>query len=248
MNASEQAASIAIARQLASDHPGTLLPCPVCGVVVKAEKFQRHLEKVHPEHASARGPGPMGPLQVRGSDGKMKVPSAIVIGLWFAGAIGASFALQLKPPLEPLPLAIIGITGLLAFMPFIAAMAGKFPATLELDGDTVRVRWLLGLASKQASLPAKLETGSLTRQVGSAINEADQQTHAQQVGTYLRICGPRSLTIGTQNSAGLNKRWAEGGWSKGGEIGAADIEIDRESLIALEYRLAARGQLKPKSS
>jgi hypothetical protein len=46
---------VGFARELARAHPRARLPCPVCVVTVKAENFDKHLEKVHPsvEHAAA---------------------------------------------------------------------------------------------------------------------------------------------------------------------------------------------------
>ena len=241
----QAATSIATARSLASAHPGALVPCPRCGALVRSDRFERHLEKVHPEHASI----PVSDerlLRVRGRDGKMVLPAALLIGLWGLCVPVSGVVSWLVPLLAPLVLVGVGVSGLLAFLPFFAAMARLFPATLEVDGDVVRVRSLLGLRTKQVELPAELESGTLARQRGSAINRYDQRTEAHPIGTWLRLRGRRSLTVGTPNAAGLGKRWAEVGWSKAGKTGSADIEIDREGLLLLEYRLAALGMLHVK--
>jgi hypothetical protein len=46
---------VAIARELAAEHPHTKLPCPVCGASVKAENLEKHLAKVHSNATVASG-------------------------------------------------------------------------------------------------------------------------------------------------------------------------------------------------
>jgi hypothetical protein len=242
----QPAASVAIARQLAASHPGASLPCPVCAVPLKAQNLERHLGKTHAEHAQA-GPS-SSRLRARGTDRRIFVPTIALLILWAAGAMVVIVLAGGK--LGEVESAILGGTGLLAFGLAAAAFTGAFKATLELEGETLHLRWLLGLASKQVRLPAKLETGTLTRQQLSNVTQDNVNVDSEEVkvGTYLRLRGGDTITIGAEGVAGLGKYWAQKGWSKAKKTRRTDIDIDGAALVALEYQLAARGQLTPKGA
>jgi hypothetical protein len=247
MNQSAQSTSvIGLARQIAAAHPGATLACPVCPAGVNAANLDRHLAKLHPAELNASGQG--GPLRISGIDRRIRM---VAIGLMVAWAIGVTAAIAaLGPALnQPIPSAIVGGLGV-ACVGFIAlASLGAFKARLELVGEQLRLRWLFGLGSRAVTLPAKLETGTLLERKTSAMHTQrnTSEGEAVAVGSYLRLRGGGSITIGVKPAAGLGKRWAQGGWTKAKKTRWVDIEIDRMGLVALEYHLAARRQLMPRS-
>lgn len=238
----QSSSGVAIARQLAASHASASLPCPVCASTLKAANLERHLGKVHPEHAQSSA-SPSGPLQVQGIDRGLVIPAVVVMILWGIGAFG--LILQAGGKLDPVSAAIFGATAVVAGGFAAAVFTGKFKATLELEGSSLRVRWMLGLATKRVSLPAKIETGALMREQASTINQDNVVLNVSdhRVGTYLRI---GSITIASEEAAGLGRHWAQKGWSKGKKIKRRDIDVDRAGMIAIEYQLAGRGQLTPK--
>lgn len=238
--------SVAIARQLAATHPNASLPCPLCAATPKAANFERHLGKAHAEYAHPGGPSPSGPLRVRGVDRSLSIPSIVLMVVWGAGFMAVT--ITSGGQFSGTTAAILGVSCALALGLMGATFGGLFKATLELDGEVVRVRRLLGLATKQLRLPVKLETGAFMQKKASDIAAGNENLATVEVraGAYLRLRNDGTITIGAPGAPGLGKHWAQKGWSKGKKTRRADIEIDRDGLVALEYRLAARGQLTPK--
>ena len=67
-------------------------------------------------------------------------------------------------------------------------------------------------------------------------------------GSFLRLSsGGRSLTLGLGKDARLGRNWAEKGWTrrKKQHEGKEDIDLDRNSAVAVQYYLAAMGMLQP---
>jgi|GEM_PF-2127946 len=238
--------AVGLARQIAGAHPGATLPCPVCPAELAAANLDRHLAKVHPAELHASGQG--GPLRLRGTDRRIAVVAVVLMVVW---AIGLTAAIVVFGPAlnQPIPAAIVGGVGVACLGFIMASGLGAFGARLELVGEQLRLRWLFGLGTRAVTLPAKLETGTLLERQTSAMHLQleNSEGKAVPVGTYVRLRGGGgSITIGVRKTAGLGKRWAQGGWAKAKKTRWVDIEVDRAGLVALEYHLAARRQLMPR--
>jgi hypothetical protein len=65
-----------------------------------------------------------------------------------------------------------------------------------------------------------------------------------RAGVYLRFAP--NITVGCPKGTGARKHWSPRAWSAGQSTRFWDITIDRETMVALEYALAARGILSPR--
>ncbi|PRP92114.1 hypothetical protein ENSA5_51540 [Enhygromyxa salina] len=235
--------AVEVARQLAAAHPDATLPCPLCPATVKAENLERHLTKVH---AAELQTAASETTRWSGADKGIVVP---MIGLLVAWGVGLTVAVALGVPIGDLGSAIVGGACLVAMGLSAAAVLGVFKARLELDGDRLRLRWLFGLGSRSVALPAKLESGRLVgkKLVAPGLSMVAGQAEDKDMGAYLRLSsGGSTITVGANKAAGLAKHWAQKGWSRGPKARLWSITVDRSVLVALEYQLAARGQLKPR--
>ena len=126
---------------------------------------------------------------------------------------------------------------------------GIAPCALTFDGDAIVLRHWLGLAKRRVAFPCEIEIGSLwgTQLEAGSPPAADYNAPATKVrtGTYLRLIGGSSITIGCRQAGELRERWDRVGWRDGKRRQGCDITVRREALIAVEYALASRGLLVP---
>jgi hypothetical protein len=236
--------TVAIARSLAAAHPNAVLPCPACPASVNASNLEQHLGKVHP--TALQQSSPAGPVQLIGVDRHIRRPLLAIPFVWLIGVVGLVAA---GLPLTDVSVAIIGASLLpFGFLPIFAALRGVFRARIELEGDVVRLMGALRRSTVQ--LPAKLESGKLLERADNVLDHQQETGPGidKHVGVYL--CLQRdgaSITVGAAKAASLGKDWAAQGWSKGPARRTWDITVDRNALVAIEYHLAARGLLIPKS-
>lgn len=237
---SQPSPSIAIVRALAAAHPGATLPCPVCATQIGGSNVELHLSSAHPERLAAPVGDSRGALRVTGVDKRSFVA---VIGLLIAWGVGTTVVFALKVPLTDIGVAILGASFLVCAGVPGAAAAGAFKARLELDGDRVRLRWLLG--SRVVPLPATLEGGvAIATEMKSTGVSAVDGAAKDVPGAYLCLAGGGAkITIATTEATEIGHRWSAGGWTRGDDIRQWDITVDRSAFIALELYLAARGQL-----
>jgi hypothetical protein len=237
--------TVALARQLAVAHPNSMLACPACPASVDAANLERHLAKVHA--TLLQGPPASGPLRLDGVDKRSFV---VLMGLFVAWIVVTVVVFAvLKVPLTDASVAALGGSLLVCSGLPTAAALGVFKAHLELDDQRLRLRWLFGVASREVPLPAELETGTATdtRSKPPGLSGADQSSETVRFGSYLRLTGGgRSICVASPKLGGLGQRWAPGPWTRAGDRRYWDITLDRSALVALETRLAARGQLSPR--
>lgn len=224
------------ARSLAAAHPAATLPCPVCGVSLKAANLDGHLAKVHPGAADARPPW-------RGVDRRIVRTAAVALGLMVAGMTAALGASAVTPG-TPAAAALVGVCVALSGLLF-AAFMGATRATLTLDGDALVLRHSLGLGRRVARLPCAPTVGTIERPPADAAGGAyDVGPGGPPVpaGWYLQVGG---VTVGCRQSTGFRDHWHPGGWRAGGRRMTYDVLVTREVMVAIEYALAARGALSP---
>lgn len=234
--ASQTSSAIAIVRSLAAAQPGATLPCPVCPAQVDGSNLEFHLANAHPERLADPG----GALRITGVDKRSFV---VVIGLLIAWAIGTTLMILLKVPITDISLAILGASFFVCAGVPAAAAGGLFKARLELDGDRLRLRWLLG--TRVVPLPATLVAGvAIASEMKSTGVSAVDGAAKDVPGAYLRLSGGgATITVATTEATELGERWSAGGWTRGDDLRQWDITVDRSAFIALELHLAARGQL-----
>jgi hypothetical protein len=232
-------ATVAIARRLAAAHPAAKLPCPACGASLRADNFNRHLEKVH----GAVAPTKHLADSWAGADRKILRP--LIAGTILV--VIASFALLAVTP-DELVRAVAGImaVGMFAGLGLIGLTAlGKLGARLTLEGDALRLRWGLGLRRSAVRLPATLEAGRVFWMRLARATRSDEVHGAstkEGSGSYLRLTnGPASLTIRCPHDCAFAEHWA--GVQRGPKRDRYDISLDRATFAALEYALAERGLL-----
>lgn len=66
-----------------------------------------------------------------------------------------------------------------------------------------------------------------------------------RTGSYLRIVGPTSITIGCRGGTRFADHWSPATWKRGARRRSCDIRVDRAAVVAIEYALAQRGRLVP---
>jgi hypothetical protein len=233
--------SVAIARSLAAAHPTATLPCPLCSANVNAVNLEQHLGKVHPTT-----PQESVPVRLTGVDRRIR---RLLLALPIVGLLGIIGVVIAGVPLTDATVGIMIASLLLfGFVPVFVALRGLFKARLELDADVVRLTWAFGTTTVR--LPAKLESGQLLERADDVLDH-QQETGSgtdRHAGVYLCLeQGGVSITVGAPKAAGLGKSWAAQGWSKGLDRRAWDITVDRNALVAIEYHLAARGLLTPRT-
>lgn len=238
---SQPVAAVALARQLASTlpatQPGATLPCPVCPANVDAANLEFHLSKAHADRLQDPG----GALRITGVD---KRSFFATIGLLIAWAVAAVVAFSvIGVALTNTSVAILAVSLVVCASVPTAAAAGAFKARLELDGDQLRLRWLLG--SRAVPLPATIEAGvALDSEMKSTGVSAVDGAAKDVAGAYIRLSGGGvTITVATTEAPELGERWAASGWTRGDEIRRWDVTVDRPAFVALELHLAARGQL-----
>lgn len=233
------------ARAMAAAHPQAKLPCPVCAVSLRADNLDKHLAKVHKSHAPE--------LAWIGIDRGMLNVSifTLVVAVIALGAVVASS--DLKPGGPPtLLLALLPVVALPLVM-LVLAVLGRFKARLTVTGDTLRLRRTLGLRERVVRLPAPIEAGPMTETMGNAVMSSyHDEMHVgggreETVGVYVRLGGRAGLTIGCRQQTGFRHHWDPKGWRAGPAHNGCDIEVQGPILVAIEYMLAERGLLSPRS-
>ena len=245
------AAALSVARKLAAAHPGAKLPCPLCATTLRADNFEKHLGKTHPAHVHADAAAAS--VTFIGVDRRIR---AVTVPLPIAWALAVAVVAGAHAPLDARGAALLVGSLVAVVVPLLLAEFGAFRARLTLAGDTLRLRHTLGLRTALVKLPAPLTVGPLRGRKPTAVLSAYSadlpEGHASEettVGTYLQIGPDRAaITIGCPKKSGFRQHWDPHGWRPGPQRRAWDITLDRESLVALEYQLAARALLAPHAS
>lgn len=232
--------AISVARDLATRHPTARLPCPVCAAPLRADNLDKHLQKIHPS-------APPSTTRWRGTD-RRAIRPLLVFSILCALGVGVLQG-ALAIPLDPLQIALL--TGMsLALTLIFVAWLGHLPARLSLVGDTLTLRYCLGLLGRSVRLPAKLEVGTLVQFRPDALTPDDVHATGEDVavGHYLRV-GDRLIIACTQET-GFRDGWDPKSFDNGPRRRAWDITLARTAQVELEYQLAARGllSLKPADS
>lgn len=235
-----------LARRLAAARPDIKLPCPICAASLNAANMDKHLRKVHVLPAAQMAHPDI--VSWRGKDHAM-TPVVLVLLLLGMVAIGVGAAVQgqLRDELAFAAAAVVGVPLLL----LVLAGSGVFPARLSLDGHRLRLRYFWGLLGKSVRLPAPIEVGGLTKRRPSAITSSYAADYdgglghdTVKAGVYLCIGG---IAVGSNKGTAFRKHWDPSGWKAAGKRKRWHITLPRESVVQLEYHLAARGYLAPRS-
>jgi len=229
-----------VARSLAAAHPKAMLPCPVCAASLKASNLDKHLGKVH-SGVVAEG------RRWSGSDRALMRP---LVALFFVTVLQLPLLTVVPVAFEQLALLAIAAQMTVFLGGLGLTLFGKLPAELSLEGNRLVVRYGLGLLSRSVTLPPeKVAVGVLLEEVPRTHvpGYPDWATDDVKAGTYLRLRGTGMLTLGTKTGTGLRGHWDPAGWSSGGKVKWWDITLDASALVAVEYMLAERGLLVPRS-
>ncbi|MCY0987544.1 hypothetical protein OV203_10445 [Nannocystis sp. ILAH1] len=234
------------ARMLAAAHPQAKLPCPVCAVSLRAKNLDKHLATAHKSQAPT--------LAWVGIDRRMMGASigALVATIIILGIVLASSDLKSDEArtmvLPFLPVIFIPLVMLLM------AASGRFKARISVTGDALRLRRTLGLRERVVRLPASIEIGRMTETRGNAaLSTYNDEMHVDDgkeelVGTYLRLgAGRAGMIIGCRQKTGFRHHWDPKGWRAGPAYNGCDIEVKGPILVAIEYMLAERGLLSPRT-
>ncbi len=242
--------SRALALALAGAFPHALLPCPLCAASVKGVNLASHLERPHAGAApESRSPGGMPTW--RGVD---RASRGALLGLAVFTWVVVVLLIGVVGVRDDLGAGVLVTIGVLALVPGLLSIAGLLPATLELDGEHLKLRLALGLVTREVRLTGPLETGGLRATALSALGTnaaAPENAPVEEVaaGRYLRVHdGSRSVTVGAAKGTGLEKHWAPAGWRAAGPARSWDITVDRTAMAQLEHHLAARGLLAPREA
>jgi hypothetical protein len=229
---------VATARQLATAHPGAKLPCPICGASLGAANLERHLAKVHAGAAASAT------TTWRGKDRRVIVTSLIALAIAFVAVIVIINASGLSV-MHNASRALLGGCLVIAVIPLLGAL-NKLPGSITLDRDAIVLRHSLGLGRRRVTLPCPLEAGALWRTRPDLIGTqagVNAPGTPERFGSYLRFAGPRAITLGCSQAIQLTEHWAPATVRAGQRRRLFDLLLDRPSLVALEYALAARGVL-----
>lgn len=129
---------------------------------------------------------------------------------------------------------------------------GLFPCSVAIADNEVVLRHTFGLFRRIVPLPSGIEAGSLWKTRPDAITASyadDGSTPSVdfKAGRYVRIECPRSkvgITVGCRGGPPL----AWDGCREGPRRKSVDLRIAVEAMVALEYALAQRGVLTPRSA
>lgn len=236
------------ARALAARYPDRKLACPVCVAQLKAENLDAHLSRVH-DVAPTEAP-PMGPVRWRGRDRWVLRVTLLGPALWAIGVLALALG---GPPLSDAGVGLLVAALALALAPLIAAAAGLWPAELELEGHTLRLRLAAGTRRLEQRLPAPIRIGRLRVMKSDPVLSNYQDDFAGNVGqyeadggVYLGFGEGPTLLVSSENGGGFRKRWAPTGWRPGPHLWRAHIELDRVAMAELELLLAEQGLLEPR--
>jgi hypothetical protein len=237
-------AAATIARRLASEHPGSMLPCPACGAEVKAPNLDGHLTKVHELPAGAS----TGAMEWTGSDRRMRALTFIPVVLWLLMLPLVLFGWN---PVEDRALVGAFAVGLVVLsVPVVMAYFGRFKATLRGRENGLTFCYAVGLLGGDLTFPARLEPGELRERLdGNMVKDGygyrgrNRDVHA---GRYLRLTGAngRSLTLGSRRGTALKKFWDATAIDNGGVRRLWDVDLEPEQLAQLQYLLAEKGILR----
>lgn len=235
------AASLASARGLAAAHPAAHLPCPACGVSLRADNLEKHLVKLH--EAALRS-APSTTAAWSGADRRVLRPLIALTVVWVLG-LAASLALLGDAHARWIAGAIAA--GLFAGIGLMALAAfDRLRATLTIERGSLRLRHGFGLLRHTVRLPAAIEVGRLVRvRQDAAVHDAVYaETHEESAGSYLHLTRDgAALTVRCPENCALDRHWDPRSARPGPKRGRWDITLDRASFAALEYMLADRGML-----
>lgn len=227
----------AIARRLAVAHPSSKLPCPACGVSLRADNVDKHLSKLHAALDSTAA------SSWSGADGRAIRPLLAVTALW---TIPWGVALVLLPD----AFFRVPLVGLLAGLIVVGALLAlhyleRLPARLTLSGDELRLRYLFGLLGRRVRLPGTIQVGRVfrTRPAASPVNHSVTEPGVEEsAGSYLRIAHEnKDVIVRCPHDCLLEQHWLV---TRGPRRDRWDISLDRAAFAALEYALADRGVLE----
>jgi hypothetical protein len=235
--------SVAVARQLASASPQAMLPCPVCAASLRAENLERHLAKVHPELQTQPTTGAAGTSWAGIDRRTHRTLTILLLVLLFSFGAAVALGVELNDVSAGVAAGVV--------LPLLAGIAlgafGKFKARLELAGEILQLSYAFGLRRRSVRLPAAIEVGRVTEFRSTALGTSARmrgQGEQRDAGNYMRLHNDAgSLIVGCRSGTAFRKHWAQQGWQSGPKRAKWDVSIDRESLVVLEYQLAARGLL-----
>ncbi|HEV7720413.1 MAG TPA: hypothetical protein VGO60_03980 [Iamia sp.] len=248
--------------------PHSRLPCPGCTASVTGAKLADHVHRVH---LAADGGMAGGRPVHRGRDRRFRRTVGWFVTLWVvvgAGLLAASPA-PVADAAEALgddataavarehlaavarsPFGVAVLAGLAILVVALLASRGRPRARVTVGDREVVLRHRCGTGTARVGLPARLESGSLVRRVGSGEGGGESGSvggsiHDEVVGSYLRLVdGRRSITVGCPSGTRLRKHWD--GWTPGGARRHWDVTLDPAEFVAYQYALAGRGLLVPR--
>jgi hypothetical protein len=123
---------------------------------------------------------------------------------------------------------------------------------LSATGDQLTLRRWAGLRRAAVATPHRVVVGPLTRTrldptMTSYADEFNVSTVTTRAGVYLEVEGRdgHSVVIRCRNSGALRKSWE--GWAPGRARRRWDISLTDGDFVAVQYALAGRGLLQPRS-
>jgi hypothetical protein len=118
---------------------------------------------------------------------------------------------------------------------------GGLPSRLRVEPGAVTLRRRFGLGRRRAALPAEVEVGGVAKgrisaEISSYADEYDGPYDKVPAGTYLRLAGGGSITIGCRTSTDIRRHWA--GWSGGRRRQHVHLRLDASQFVRLQYARA----------
>lgn len=233
--------TLRVCRQLAQDHPGALLPCPLCAAAVKGANLVRHLDQ---KHAAETPPSPDG-RRFRAWDRRGPLELSLALAALVAVAVALVVAGRVVLPDPPPPaLLVAGVVGVLAWLGLLVA---PLPARLTVDAEGVRLRFALGLRVRALGPITRIEVGRARARRDEPGTQSYEHPAVVEVddGVYLRLSdGRRHLTLGCRQGTRFRQHWSPEGWRSAPSTRWLDARLTRSDMVALEYRLAALDRLR----
>lgn len=221
---------------VAAAHSAADLPCPTCGVRVRAPRLESHLTRVHGGVPAFEPQAP-----ITGQDRRITRVIALLFGL---GVLMAAVLLGVGHTPSDRDVAIAVGVALALLSLIVAAESGAFRATLEVTSTGIHHRWALGVARRVIARPPVLESGSWMSRVPSALVRDDDLNMSEDVktGAYVSV---GTLHVGGRRVGSSLSRWSPEGLQRGRRRRRVDVALDRQGLLAFEWALAAEGWLTP---
>lgn len=234
-----------MALRVCDAHPKAMLPCPICVASLRGENLRRHIEKVHPQATIERD----APAVLIGKDRRFGRELIALLAAFLAG-VSLPIALLAGGQLPDwIAISVSAVVTLLVGA-ISAASFGAFSARLEMNEDTILLRYALGLRRRSCRVAGPIEVGRLWEyRHDPTMRTIDTPTDTKHdAGFFVRIKdGSARITVGCPRGTAFRKHWAETDWSNASSTRFWDITLSREEMVALEYGLVARSLLKPRS-